>query len=62
MCNAINHLNDHEKSICSDYVLPSLAFSNSKKNLFGEIIIYQCEGYENIIVKNYDDYSLVFIC
>ena len=61
MCTFTEHLNDNEKKLCSEFVLPSLAFTNSIDNLSGEVILYQCEGYENKIVRNYDDYTIVFL-
>jgi len=54
VCSYIKKYDKKEKDICSNFVLPSIAYSNLKKSLFGSIPEEYCEGYENKIIKNYD--------
>jgi hypothetical protein len=42
--------------VCSNFVLPSLAFANQRKSLYGKVPKFYCEGYETHVIKNYNNY------
>lgn len=54
VCSYVEKYNINERDICSNFVLPSLAFTNLKKSIFGSVPKYYCEGFENTILKNHD--------
>ena len=54
VCSTISKLNLKERDICSNFVLPSIAFSNIKKSLYGTVPELYCQGFENKVIKNYD--------
>ncbi len=56
MCSITKRLNKRESNLCSNYVLPSLAYTSLQLYLPDEVIKYHCEGYENKIVNQYDSY------
>jgi len=59
VCSKISLLSAKEKNICSNFVLPSIAFTNLNKNIHGVVPKYFCQGYENKIISNYDNHVKV---
>lgn len=56
VCSNIKRYNKKERDICANFVLPSLAFVNQKKSIYGKAPKFYCEGYESHIIKNYNNH------
>ena len=56
VCSNIKKNQKYEKDVCANFVLPSLAYTNSIKSIYGRDPKFYCEGYENHIIKNYNKF------
>ena len=56
----IEHLTEKEKDLCSNFILPSIAWKNFKDSQFNKVAKFHCEGYEQKTFFNYDLLTQVF--
>ena len=56
VCSNIKKYNKKERDVCSNFILPTLAFVNQRKSLYGQVPQFYCEGYETHIIKNYNNF------
>ena len=57
----IELLTKRESDLCSNFILPSIAWRNFEVSQFNKVAKFHCEGYEKKTLLNYDLFTQVFI-
>jgi hypothetical protein len=56
----IEFLNETEKDLCSNFILPSIAWKNIRDSQFNKVARFHCEAFELKTFKNYDLFTEVY--